>query len=285
MVFCPDPGGGTGGSPSLHPSPSDPALIRLVGVTKRYGSTVALKDVHLAIYPGEFVAVVGLSGAGKSTLLRAINRLVEVDEGEIWVLGQNVREASPEKLRVIRRQIGMIFQHFHLVPRLTVFRNVLAGRAGYLPAWKVVLGLFPEEDRRLARQALQRVGLEEKIFSRADRLSGGQQQRVAIARALCQEPRVLLADEPVASLDPVTTEMIMEDLARINRQLGITTVVNLHSVDLARRYATRIIGMRAGEVVFDGPVAKATPQVFASIYGKGRAAYREEAFPAGLTMD
>ncbi|MDI3269937.1 MAG: phosphonate ABC transporter ATP-binding protein, partial [Bacillota bacterium] len=227
--------------------------MRLVGVSKRYGSVEALKNVHLSIFPGEFVAVVGLSGAGKSTLLRAINRLVEVDQGEIWMAGRSVRNASPEALRTIRREIGMIFQHFHLVPRLTVFRNVLAGRAGYLPAWKVILGLFPAEDRLLAQKALERVGLAEKIFSRADRLSGGQQQRVAIARALCQEPRLLLADEPVASLDPVTTEMIMEDLARINRQLGITTVVNLHSVDLARRYATRIIGMRAGEVVFDGP--------------------------------
>ena len=162
----------------------------------------------------------------------------------------------------------MIFQSFNLVKRSSVIRNVLSGRVGYHSTWKMVLGLFPKKDKQIALEALDRVNIVEKAYSRADELSGGQQQRVSIARALAQEPKIILADEPVASLDPLTTKQVMDDLKRINQELGITIIVNLHFVDLAREYATRIIGLRAGKVVFDGPVEQATDNAFSHIYGR-----------------
>ncbi|WP_338553918.1 phosphonate ABC transporter ATP-binding protein [Paenibacillus sp. KS-LC4] len=244
-------------------------MIELRQVTKVYpNQTKGLNNINLTFEQGEFVAVVGLSGAGKSTLLRSINRLHDISEGDILVNGNSITSAEGHELRMIRRDIGMIFQSFNLVKRSTVLRNVLAGRVGYHSTLRTILGRFPKEDVDLAFQALERVNILEKAYSRADQLSGGQQQRVAIARVLAQEAKIILADEPVASLDPLTTKQVMDDLKRINQELGITTIVNLHFVDLARQYATRIVGLRAGEVVFDGPVAEATDERFAEIYGR-----------------
>ncbi|RAI79508.1 phosphonate ABC transporter ATP-binding protein [Macrococcoides goetzii] len=229
---------------------------------------VGLDNVNLEINKGEFIVIVGLSGAGKSTLLRSINRLHEISSGDISIDGVSITQAKGNKLLMMRRNIGMIFQSFNLVKRSSVIRNVLSGRVGYHPTWKMMLGLFPKKDKQIALEALDRVNIVEKAYSRADELSGGQQQRVSIARALAQEPKIILADEPVASLDPLTTKQVMDDLKRINQELGITIIVNLHFVDLAREYATRIIGLRAGKVVFDGPVEQATDNAFSHIYGR-----------------
>ncbi|WP_077614135.1 phosphonate ABC transporter ATP-binding protein [Caenibacillus caldisaponilyticus] len=244
-------------------------MIEFKGVTKIYpNGTVGLKNINLKINKGEFVVIVGLSGAGKSTLLRSINRLHEITEGEIFIDGESITAARGKKLLQMRRDIGMIFQNFNLVKRSSVLRNVLSGRVGYHSTLRTLLGLWPKEDIRLALEALERVNIRDKAYARADELSGGQQQRVSIARALAQQAKIILADEPVASLDPLTTRQVMDDLKRINEELGITTIVNLHFIDLARQYAQRIIGVRAGEIVFDGPVEAATDAVFAEIYGR-----------------
>jgi phosphonate transport system ATP-binding protein len=244
-------------------------MIEFKNVTKTYpNGTIGLKNINLTINPGEFVVIVGLSGAGKSTMLRSINRLIEITGGQIVIDGKTITSASGSELLRMRRDIGMIFQSFNLVKRSSVLRNVLSGRVGYHSTLRMLLGLFPKEDIDLALKALERVNILEKAYSRADELSGGQQQRVSIARALAQEAKVILADEPVASLDPLTTRQVMDDLKRINQELGITTVVNLHFIDLAREYATRIIGLRAGEVVFDGSVEQATDAKFSEIYGR-----------------
>jgi phosphonate transport system ATP-binding protein len=244
-------------------------MIEFKKVSKVYpNGTQGLKNVDITINKGDFVVIVGLSGAGKSTFLRSINRLHEITDGEIYIDGKSITAAKGKDLRHIRRDIGMIFQNFNLVKRSTVLRNVLSGRVAYHSTIRTLLGLFPKEDLELAINALNRVNIADKAYSRADELSGGQQQRVSIARALAQEAKVILADEPVASLDPFTTKQVMDDLKRINQELGITTVVNLHFVDLARQYATRIVGIRAGEVVFDGPVEEATDEVFSQIYGR-----------------
>ncbi|MBR2567797.1 MAG: phosphonate ABC transporter ATP-binding protein [Paenibacillus sp.] len=244
-------------------------MIELRHVSKSYPNGVkGFHNINLTIHPGEFIAVVGLSGAGKSTLLRSINRLHEITDGEILIDGASITKASGKELRTIRRGIGMIFQSFNLVKRTTVLRNVLAGRVGYHSTMRTLFGLFPDHDKELTFRALERVNIVEKAYTRSDELSGGQQQRVAIARVLAQEAKIILADEPVASLDPLTTKQVMDDLKRINQDLGITTLVNLHFIDLARQYATRIIGLRAGEIVFDGPVEEATDDVFNHIYGR-----------------
>ncbi|ARU61918.1 phosphonate ABC transporter ATP-binding protein [Tumebacillus avium] len=244
-------------------------MIEFKNVKKVYpNGTVGLDNINLTIHPGEFVIIVGLSGAGKSTLLRSINRLHEISEGEILIDGESITRAKGAELRRFRRDIGMIFQSFNLVKRVSVIRNVLSGRVGYHGTMRTLLGLWPKRDVELALDALDRVNIKEKAYARADELSGGQQQRVSIARALAQEAKIILADEPVASLDPLTTRQVMDDLKRINRELGITTVVNLHFLDLAREYGTRIIGLRAGKVVFDGPVEQATDEVFSDIYGR-----------------
>lgn len=246
---------------------SSTPVIEFDGVSKTYSNgVVGLKDIDLKIMPGEFVVVVGLSGAGKSTLMRAVNRLHDISAGDIKIDGESITQAKGKQLLHIRRKIGMIFQNFNLVGRASVLKNVLTGRVGYYPTWKMVLGLFSTEDKQRAFQALQTVELADKVYTRADQLSGGQQQRVSIARALTQSPSLILADEPIASLDPQTTKRVMDDLRHINQTMGITVLVNLHQVELAQEYGSRIIGIRAGEKVFDGPVASATADVFKEIY-------------------
>ena len=249
-------------------SDSRPA-IRFQGASVVYPNGVrGLDDVTLEIGRGELVVVVGLSGAGKSTLLRSINGLVPLVSGDVEVGGRSVRRSQGRELRDLRARVGMIFQDHRLVKRLSVLTNVLLGRVARVPTWRQLLGLWPraEVDRALA--ALERVGLADRAFVKASQLSGGQQQRVGIARALAQEPEVILADEPVASLDPMTSHQIMEDLQRINRDLEITTLVNLHFLDLAKRYAERILGLRQGRVVYDGPADAVRESDFAEIYGR-----------------
>ena len=231
------------------------------------GGLVALKNVDLVIEQGELVVIVGLSGAGKSTLLRAINGLVPVT-GSVTVDGREVVGASNREIREIRSDVGMIFQTFNLVNRHGVLNNVLMGRLSKVSRWRSMLGLWPAHDKEIAMQSLERVGIVEKTYVRASDLSGGQQQRVGIARALAQEPKILLADEPVASLDPVTSHIVMRDLQRINRDLGITTIINLHFLDLARQYGQRLIGLRDGELVYDGNIADVDDEVFRNIYGR-----------------
>jgi phosphonate transport system ATP-binding protein len=231
------------------------------------GGLVALKNVDLTIEQGEFVVIVGLSGAGKSTLLRAINGLVPVT-GSVTVGGREVVGASNKEIREIRSDVGMIFQTFNLVNRARVMNNVLMGRLSKVPRWRSMVGLWPAEDKEIALQSLERVGIVEKTYIRASDLSGGQQQRVGIARALAQEPKIILADEPVASLDPVTSHIVMRDLKRINRDLDITTIINLHFLDLARQYGQRLIGLRDGELVYDGSISDVDDDVFRDIYGR-----------------
>ena len=238
-----------------------------VGVTYPNGYR-GLTDVDLEIPGGEMVAVIGLSGAGKSTLVRTINGLVPITEGQITVGDTGLRGLHGRGLRRVRSEVGMIFQSFNLAKRTTVINNVLMGRLYHTAAWRTLLAAWKKDDVELAMQALERVEIVQKAYSNASELSGGQQQRVAIARALAQRPKVILADEPTASLDPPTSHVVMRDLQRINADLGITVVVNLHFLDLARRYGQRLIGLRGGEVVFDGPGEDADERVFESIYGR-----------------
>ncbi|WP_125581120.1 phosphonate ABC transporter ATP-binding protein [Levilactobacillus cerevisiae] len=247
----------------MKPAP----IISFKEVNKIYSNgTVGLKDINFDILRGQFLVVVGLSGAGKSTLLRTINRMHEITSGEITIEDETISDYKGQSLRLLRRKIGMIFQGFNLINRSSVERNVLSGRVSYYPTWKTICGLFTKADREMAVRALQRVQLADKIYTRADELSGGQQQRVAIARTLMQEPKVILADEPVASLDPLTTKTVMDTLQRLNREDNITVIVNLHSVPLARQYADRIIGLRAGELVYDRPIAEVTEADLNEIY-------------------
>ena len=244
-------------------------MIRFEDVSVTYrGGVEALRGINLTIDDGEFVVIVGLSGAGKSTLLRALNGLVPATGGSITIDGDEVVGAKPARLREIRSGIGMIFQTFNLVNRTTVLNNVLMGRLSDVPAWRSTLGMWPAVDRELAMQALEQVGIVEKAYVRASNLSGGQQQRVGIARALAQQPSLMLADEPVAALDPVTSRQVMGYLQQINRDLGITTLVNLHFLDLAREYGRRLIGLRDGELVFDGNIADVDDDTFREIYGR-----------------
>jgi len=244
-------------------------MIRFKNVSVTYrGGVQALRNLNLTIDKGEFVVIVGLSGAGKSTMLRSVNGLVPASSGSITVEGTEVVNASAAEIRNLRSGIGMIFQTFNLVNRTSVINNVLMGRLGRVPAWRSTLGLWSADDRERAMQALERVGIVEKAWVRASNLSGGQQQRVGIARALVQEPSVMLADEPVASLDPVTSRQVMSDLRRINRELGITTLINLHYLDLAQEFGGRLVGLRNGELVFDGDVREVDDQTFMEIYGR-----------------
>ncbi|GMA34192.1 phosphonate ABC transporter ATP-binding protein [Demequina litorisediminis] len=250
-------------------SASGPWPVTLDNVTVRYpNGVVALKDVSLSIGAGEMVAVVGLSGSGKSTMIRTINGLVQPTQGSVTVGPHAMTALRGAALRRARGDIGMIFQSFNLADRTSVYRNAMVGRFSHTPTWRTLLGIATAEDRDIVMRALDSVGMLEKVWGRAGALSGGQKQRVAIARALAQEPAVMLADEPVASLDPPTAHAVMADLSDINADRGLTVLVNLHLMDLARQYTTRMIGLRAGEVVYDGPAASATDADFEQIYGR-----------------
>jgi phosphonate transport system ATP-binding protein len=244
-------------------------MLEVRHLTKVFpNGTVALRDVSFTVADGEFLAVIGLSGSGKSTLLRCINRLIEPTSGQVIWNGIDITAASPRELRRIRRQIGMIFQQFNLVRRSSVLTNVLSGRLGYADPWLSLLHYFPPEDHRRAVVALERVGIADKIHSRADQLSGGQQQRVGVARALMQEPQLILADEPVASLDPVLAHSILQYLEQLNREEGITVICSLHFLDLVHRYATRVIGLKEGVLVFEGHPKELTRERFKEVYGE-----------------
>jgi len=242
-------------------------ILTVQGLKKVYNDgTTALQGVDFTVQPGEFLAIIGPSGAGKSTLMRCINRLVEPSAGKVHFNGADVLKANQRQLRLLRREMGMIFQSFNLIPRVTVLDNVLNGRLGYMNSVKGAIGLFPQQEIEAAMRILARVGLSDQAFKRASELSGGQQQRVGIARALAQNPKLILADEPIASLDPVTSESIMNYIYRICREDGITCLINLHQVEFAKQYATRIIGIRAGHIVFDGAAEQLTPAIIQQIY-------------------
>ncbi|MBN1565928.1 MAG: phosphonate ABC transporter ATP-binding protein [Anaerolineae bacterium] len=244
-------------------------MLKIEHVTKVYDNGVrALEDVSFEVPDGQFLVIIGLSGSGKSTLLRCINRLIEPTEGRILWNGFDVTTATDEELRQVRRRIGMIFQHFNLVKRAPVLTNVLSGRLGYTnPLWSFV-NHFSPADKQKALEKLKRVGIGEKAHIRADQLSGGQQQRVGIARALMQEPELMLADEPVASLDPATSHSVMKYLELLNKEDGITIMCSLHFLSLARTYADRIIALKDGRMEFDGHPDEIDEQRFKDIYGE-----------------
>ncbi|MGF1658133.1 MAG: phosphonate ABC transporter ATP-binding protein [Rubrimonas sp.] len=257
-------------------------MLELQALTKRFGADApAVSDVSLAIPNGQMVGVIGRSGAGKSTLLRMINRLVEPSAGRILHDGVDVTALRGRALLRWRRACAMIFQQFGLVKRRSVLANVLMGRLNAQPTITSLLGIYPVEDRALAVEALDRLDMADFALHRADQLSGGQQQRVAIARALAQAPRLILADEPIASLDPRAATMVMDTLARINREDGITVICNLHTLDAARAYCDRIIGMLHGRVVHDGPPGSLDPARLRAIYGLGPEAEGAAAAPPG----
>lgn len=247
-------------------------MLEVRNLTKVYDDgTVALRDVSFSVEDGEFLVIIGLSGSGKSTLLRCINRLIEPTGGSVLWDGRDVTAQKQEGLRETRRRIGMIFQHFNLVRRSSVLTNVLSGRLGYVNPWTSLIHRFPAEDRARAVRALDRVGMREIAHKRADELSGGQQQRVGIARALMQEPAMILADEPVASLDPVLAHSILGYLETLNVDSGITILCSLHYLDLVQRYASRVIGLREGRIVYRGgreDIRKMTDGEFKEIYGE-----------------
>ena len=243
-------------------------MLRVEHLTKIYPSgTQALKDVSFSVNDGEFLVVIGLSGSGKSTLLRCINRLVEPTEGHIYLDDVDITSASPRELRKIRRHIGMVFQQFNLVKRSSVLTNVLSGRLGYADPFLSLVGIWPKADRERAINALQRMGIGDKGNYRADTLSGGQQQRVGIARTIMQEPKLILADEPVASLDPVLSHSILQYLEQLNKE-GITVLCSLHFLDLVHRYATRVIALKDGVMVFEGFPKQIDRVKFKEIYGE-----------------
>ncbi|NKC29686.1 phosphonate ABC transporter ATP-binding protein [Falsiroseomonas selenitidurans] len=246
-------------------------MLELRGLTRRFGDATAVDNLSLAVADGEMVAVLGRSGAGKSTLLNMINRLIDPSGGEILYGGRDIARLRGAELLAWRRQSAMIFQRFNLVGRLSVLTNVLTGRLNHPPRLPKLVGLFTDRERDIAIDALAALGMEDHALKRADQLSGGQQQRVAIARALVQEPRIMLADEPVASLDPVNAQAVMEALRRINRELGITVLCNLHSVPLAQAWCDRAIALSAGRLVYDGPVAGLDEPTLLGIYGSAAA--------------
>lgn len=244
-------------------------MLKIQNLTKVYdGGVQALTDVSFEVPKGQFLAVIGLSGSGKSTLLRCINRLIEPTDGKIFWNGVDVTDASDEELRRVRRKIGMVFQHFNLVHRSSVLTNVLAGRLGYVnPAWSLV-NRFPKSDVENAFRQLERVGIADKAHHRADELSGGQQQRVGVARAMMQNPEIILADEPVASLDPVLAHSIMQYLEMINKEDGVTVLCSLHFLDLVHRYADRVVALNEGKLMFDGSPKEIDDVKFKEIYGR-----------------
>lgn len=244
-------------------------MLQVEHLTKVYeNGTVALEDVSFEVPDGQYLAVIGLSGSGKSTLLRCINRLIEPTDGRILWNGEDVTHASQEDLRRFRRRVGMVFQHFNLVHRSKVITNVLAGRLGYTNPTLSIINRFSRSDTEMALAQLDRVGLKEKAYARADELSGGQQQRVGIARALMQEPEMILADEPVASLDPVLAHSIMRYLELINEEDGVSVLCSLHFLDLVHKYSDRAIALNEGKLVFDGPPSEIDDERFKEIYGR-----------------
>ncbi len=244
-------------------------MLEIQNLTKVYqGGTVALNNVSFTLKDGEFMVIVGLSGSGKSTLLRCINRLIEPTEGRVLWDGVDITALPRDQLRKMRRQIGMIFQQFNLVKRSSVLTNVLSGRLGYVNPLRSAVGRFSKQDVEKALQALETVGILDQAYKRADELSGGQQQRVGIARALMQEPKLLLADEPVASLDPATSHSILKYIEQFNRELGTTILCSLHFLSLARAYGTRLIALKDGEIVFQGLPAEIDDDRFKEIYGE-----------------
>ena len=244
-------------------------MIKFDNVNKVYPNGLhALKNINLEIEQGEFVAIIGLSGAGKSTLLRTVNRMHDITDGVLTVNGQEVNNLKGKELRKFRRVIGMVFQSFNLVTRTSVIKNVLTSRVPDMPLWKSIIGLYSKEDKVIALEALDKVGILDKAYVRADQLSGGQQQRVALARTLAQNPEIILADEPVAALDPVTAAQVMDDFKKINKELNMSVLINIHHVDLALKYADRVIGIKAGEIVYDGPSSEVTNDVLTQIYGR-----------------
>lgn len=244
-------------------------MIKFDKVNKFYPNGLhALKNISLEINQGEFVAIIGLSGAGKSTLLRTINRMHDISEGSLTVNGQEVNDLKGKELRKFRRKVGMVFQSFNLVTRTTVINNVLTSRVPDMPLWKSIIGLYSKEDKVIALEALDKVGILDKAYVRADQLSGGQQQRVALARTLAQKPEIILADEPVAALDPITATQVMDDFKKINKELNMSVLINIHHVDLALKYADRVIGIKAGEIVYDGSAKDVDSEILKQIYGR-----------------
>ena len=244
-------------------------MIKFEHVDKVYSSGVkALDDVNLEIEQGEFIAVIGLSGAGKSTLIRTVNKMIDINVGKLTVNGVDVSSLKGKELRKFRRKIGMVFQSFNLVNRTSVLNNVLSARVPEMSFFRTLFGLFSKEDKVQALEALDKVGILDKAYVRADQLSGGQMQRVALARTLAQNPEIILADEPVASLDPIMADVVMEDFKRINKEMNITIVINIHHVDLALQYADRIVGIRAGQIVFDGKTKDVDRDKLKFIYGR-----------------
>ncbi|WP_307761354.1 phosphonate ABC transporter ATP-binding protein [Phascolarctobacterium sp.] len=242
-------------------------VLKMEHIEKIYGNQVrALTDIKLEVSSGEFVAIIGPSGSGKSTLLRTINQLVLPSSGRVYIDGEEITGAGGKQLRLQRRKVGMIFQHYNLVHRLSVMQNVLHGRLGYMSAMDGMLGNYTEADKRKAIELLQEIDMGDRLYNRASDLSGGQKQRVGIARAIMQEPKLLLCDEPIASLDPNASKIIMDLIYQMTQRRNIACIVNLHQLDVAMRYATRIIGLAKGELVFDGPPQQLNNEVIEKIY-------------------
>ncbi|MCU7556142.1 phosphonate ABC transporter ATP-binding protein [Macrococcus capreoli] len=243
-------------------------ILSLSHVFKSYNKQkMILKDINFNVKQGEFISIIGPSGAGKSTLLRTINRMIEIDKGTIQFNDVAIEKLNKKDLRAARAQIGMIFQHYNLVNRLSVFENVLHGRFGHKSTFQGVFNIYTEAEKQNAVDVINQLGIGEHIYKRCDELSGGQKQRVGIARALVQEPKLILCDEPIASLDPGASKVIMDHLKRITEEMGITCIVNLHQVDVAKKYSDRIIGLNAGEIVYDGAPDGLDNLVIQQIYG------------------
>ncbi len=248
-------------------------ILSIQNITKTYPHGVkALKGISFDVKKGEFVVIIGASGSGKSTLLKCLNRLQDLTSGEVFLFDHHKKVHISEiknktEIQNLRKKMGMIFQQFNLIPRHSVLSNVLMGKLAYISTWRSIFGLFTEAQRKEGLQYLRLVGIAEKAYTRVDQLSGGQQQRVAIARTLMQNPQVLLSDEPVSSLDPSASTVVMDYLKKVNRELGITIICNLHSLSLMRQYAQRVIALKDGELIYDGDVEKIDSEWFARIYG------------------
>ena len=246
-------------------------MIEFKDVSKIYPNGVkGLDNINLKIDQGEFVAIIGLSGAGKSTLIRTINRMIDITSGKLTVNGKELNNLKGKELSKFRRKIGMIFDSFNLVTRTSVIKNVLTAKVPDIPFVRSAFSIFTKDEKLQALEALDKVGIVEKAFIRADQLSGGQQQRVALARTLAQNPEIILADEPVAALDPITARRVMEDFRKINKEMNISILINIHHVELALNYADRIIGIRDGKIVYDGKAEDVTEEILDDIY-KGKA--------------